>query len=182
VPLSVGGRSWAPYNTMLPGPRPTSVPYHMQVASWSIQPFGHNRHRPRLVCVRTVHRETVGTTVPGGRGAGSHLTQCRMGGLRPTSVPRKGRKERKSIYSGFSHQGTYKALRRGSHSFTCKQHHAWHHDPSNCSATMHQPRPYNCRVHGPYTAVYKAVYGKCTRPLCGRVRPFTRPKSVYTAV
>jgi len=28
------------------------------------------------------------------------------------------------LYSDFSHQGTYKALRHGSHSFTCKQHHA----------------------------------------------------------
>jgi len=37
-------------------------------------------------------------------------------------------KERKRkeeyLYSAFSHQGTYKALRHGSHSFTCKQHHA----------------------------------------------------------
>ena len=32
---------------------------------------------------------------------------------------RKGKEE----YSAFSHQGTYKALRHGSHSFTCKQHH-----------------------------------------------------------
>ena len=38
---------------------------------------------------------------------------------------RKGKeKERKSIYSAFLHEGTHKALRHGSHSFTCKQHHA----------------------------------------------------------
>jgi len=34
----------------------------------------------------------------------------------------KGKEE--YLYSAFSHQGTYKALRHGSHSFTCKQHHA----------------------------------------------------------
>ena len=32
--------------------------------------------------------------------------------------PRKGKEE--YLYSAFSHQGTYKALRHGSHSFTCK--------------------------------------------------------------
>jgi len=35
---------------------------------------------------------------------------------------RKGKEE--YLYSAFSHEGTYKALRHGSHSFTCKQHHA----------------------------------------------------------
>ena len=35
---------------------------------------------------------------------------------------RKGKEE--YLYSAFSHQGTHKALRHGSHSFTCKQHHA----------------------------------------------------------
>jgi len=35
---------------------------------------------------------------------------------------RKGKEE--YLYSAFSHQGTYKVLRHGSHSFTCKQHHA----------------------------------------------------------
>jgi len=35
---------------------------------------------------------------------------------------RKGKEE--YLYSAFLHQGTYKALRHGSHSFTCKQHHA----------------------------------------------------------
>jgi len=39
---------------------------------------------------------------------------------------RKGKEE--YLYSAFSHQGTSKVLRHGSHSFTCKQHHAclWH--------------------------------------------------------
>jgi len=37
-------------------------------------------------------------------------------------MERKGKEE--YLYSAFSHQGTYKALRHGSHSFTCKQHHA----------------------------------------------------------
>ena len=35
---------------------------------------------------------------------------------------RKGKEE--YLYSAFPHQSTYKALRHGSHSFTCKQHHA----------------------------------------------------------
>jgi len=34
----------------------------------------------------------------------------------------KGKEE--YLYSAFLHQGTHKALRHGSHSFTCKQHHA----------------------------------------------------------
>ena len=36
----------------------------------------------------------------------------------------KGKGKEEYLYSAFLHQGTYKALRRGSHSFTCKQHHA----------------------------------------------------------
>jgi len=40
-------------------------------------------------------------------------------------LPQRKRKGRVFIlYSAFLHQGTYKALRHGSHSFTCKQHHA----------------------------------------------------------
>ena len=35
---------------------------------------------------------------------------------------RKGNEE--YLYSAILHQGTHKALRHGSHSFTCKQHHA----------------------------------------------------------
>ena len=35
---------------------------------------------------------------------------------------RKGKEE--YLYSAFLHQGTHKALRYGSHSFTCKQQHA----------------------------------------------------------
>ena len=39
------------------------------------------------------------------------------------SLPlRKGKEE--YLYSAILHQGTHKALRHGSHSFTCKQHHA----------------------------------------------------------
>ena len=37
-------------------------------------------------------------------------------------LERKGNEE--YLYSAFSDQGTYKSLRHGSHSFTCKQHHA----------------------------------------------------------
>ena len=40
----------------------------------------------------------------------------------PSEKERKGKEE--YLYSAFSHQGTYKVLRHGSHSFTCKQHHA----------------------------------------------------------
>jgi len=36
----------------------------------------------------------------------------------------KGKGKEEYLYSAFLHQGTLKALRRGSHSFTCKQHHA----------------------------------------------------------
>jgi len=41
VPLSVG-EAGSPFNTISPGPRLTPC----QVASWSIQPFGHNIHGP----------------------------------------------------------------------------------------------------------------------------------------
>jgi len=37
-------------------------------------------------------------------------------------MERKGKEE--YLYSAFLRQGTHKALRHGSHSFTCKQHHA----------------------------------------------------------
>jgi len=62
----------SPSNTMLPGLR---LPTY-QVASWSIQPFGHNRHGPKI----------------GGRGAVPfrgklNLTQCgRDRGLPPCQV------------------------------------------------------------------------------------------------
>ena len=45
-----------------------------------------------------------------GDGAGGHWLE------------RKGKEE--YLYSAFLHQGTHKVLRHGSHSFTCKQHHA----------------------------------------------------------
>jgi len=38
------------------------------------------------------------------------------------TVKRKGKEE--YLYIAFLHQGTHKALRHGSHSFTCKQYHA----------------------------------------------------------
>jgi len=41
---------------------------------------------------------------------------------RPLPKERKGKVE--YLYSAFLHQGTHKVLRHGSHSFTCKQHHA----------------------------------------------------------
>ena len=44
--------------------------------------------------------------------------------LRPSAVKGKGKGKEEYLYSAFLHQGTLKALRRGSHSFTCKQHHA----------------------------------------------------------
>ena len=39
-------------------------------------------------------------------------------------LQRKGKEKEEYLYSAFLHQGTHKALRHGSHSFTCKQHHA----------------------------------------------------------
>ena len=39
----LGDEAGPPSNAMSPGLRPTSY----QVASWSIQPFSHNRHRPK---------------------------------------------------------------------------------------------------------------------------------------
>ena len=36
----------------------------------------------------------------------------------------KGKGKEEYLCSAFLHQGTHKALRHGSHSFTCKQHHA----------------------------------------------------------
>jgi len=43
-------------------------------------------------------------------------------GMYARSLKRKGKEE--YLYSAFLHQGTHKALWHGSHSFTCKQHHA----------------------------------------------------------
>jgi len=66
------GGSWAPSNTMLPGR--VLPPY--QVASWSIQLFGHNRHGLK-----------IGGCAPFRREMGPHLTQCRLGrGLPPYQV------------------------------------------------------------------------------------------------
>jgi len=48
------------------------------------------------------------------------------------SKERKGKEE--YLYSAFLHQGTHKVLRHGSHSFTCKQHHA-------CLRRVHQMSP-----------------------------------------
>jgi len=44
--------------------------------------------------------------------------------LRSICVRQKGKGKEEYLCSAFSHQGTSKALRHGSHSFTCKQHHA----------------------------------------------------------
>jgi len=54
----------SPSNTMWPGP---GIP-PCQVAFYSIQPFGHNRHGPK-----------VGAAVPLSGELGLHLTQCRLG-------------------------------------------------------------------------------------------------------
>ena len=45
VPLFGGGEAGSPSSTMWPGPRPTAIP---SGASWSMQPFGHNRHGPKI--------------------------------------------------------------------------------------------------------------------------------------
>ena len=49
------------------------------------------------------------------QGAAVNAATDRTGEDRVTKRKRKGR-----VYSAFLHQGTYKALRHGSHSFTCK--------------------------------------------------------------
>ena len=51
-----------------------------------------------------------------------------------TQSGRKGKEE--YLYSTFLHQGTHKALRHGSHSITCKQHHA-----CLCFMSIHQMAP-----------------------------------------
>ena len=75
VPLYVGAGS--PSNTMSPG-RGLS-PY--QVVSWSIQPFGHNRHGPKS-------GDGAAVSLSVGEGElGPHLTQCGLGrGLPPYQV------------------------------------------------------------------------------------------------
>ena len=55
----------SPSNTMSPGP---SLPPY-QVASWSIQPFGHNRRGPKI----------GGSALFFGRGLDPHTTQCHLG-------------------------------------------------------------------------------------------------------
>jgi len=72
VPLSGGGAG--PYLIQC-GLGRDLPPY--QVASWSIQPFGHNRHQPKM-----------GGCAPFGEGElGPHLTQCGRGqGLPPCPV------------------------------------------------------------------------------------------------
>ena len=73
VPLFREG-SWAPSNTMLPGPRPTSVP-----SGILIHPaFGHNRHVPKI----------GGGCAPFGGELGPYLTQHGRGGPMPTCLPR----------------------------------------------------------------------------------------------
>ena len=42
----------------------------------------------------------------------------------PWSVQKERKGKEEYLCSAFLHQGTHKALRHGSHSFTCKQHHA----------------------------------------------------------
>ena len=69
-----------------------------------------------------------------------HLAGDMRCGLKRFFVCSKGKEE--YLYSAFSQQGTYKALRHGSHSFTCKQRHAClsfvaftrcHHHSNLCS-------------------------------------------------
>jgi len=53
---------------------------------------------------------------------------CKGCSLRPKGPKARvrilGKGKEEYLYSAFLHQGTYKVLRYGSHSFTCKQHHA----------------------------------------------------------
>jgi len=73
VPLFREGEAGSPSNTMSPGPTPIP-PY--QVTSSSNQPFGHNRHEPKIE-VLCPFREV---------GAGSP-SNTMWPGPRPTSVP-----------------------------------------------------------------------------------------------
>ena len=59
-----GGGAGSPSNTMSPGPRPTSVPSGILI----IQPFGHNRHGPK-----------IGGCALFGRGAGSPSNTVKPG-------------------------------------------------------------------------------------------------------
>jgi len=66
------GVAGSPSNTKSPEPRPTSIPNGIL----SIQPYGHNGHRPKIV-VEAVPLQ----------GRGRHLTQCRVNrGLPPYQV------------------------------------------------------------------------------------------------
>jgi len=51
----------------------------------------------------------------------ARLAAATLSGSAASTGKKKGRV---FIYSAFLHQGTHKALKHGSHSFTCKQHHA----------------------------------------------------------
>ena len=46
------------------------------------------------------------------------------GSTPPTALIGKRKGKEEYLYSAFLHQGTLKALRHGSHSFTCEKHHA----------------------------------------------------------
>jgi len=60
------GESWAPFNTMWPGPRPIFVPSGILIQT--AQPFWHNRHSP-----------TIGGLYPFlGGGLGPNLSQCNV--------------------------------------------------------------------------------------------------------
>jgi len=63
-----------------------------QVASWSIQPFGHNRHRPGFIrtqpCLRpSINRESGGVFCAPFRGGTGSQTNTMSPGPRPISVP-----------------------------------------------------------------------------------------------
>ena len=73
VPLSRGGAG-SPSNTMWSGPGRGLLPY--QVASSSIQPFGHiNRHGPKI------------GSVPFFMGGAGSPSNTKTPGTRPTSIP-----------------------------------------------------------------------------------------------
>jgi len=74
-PFFAGGGAGSPSNTRTPWPRPTSY----QVASSSIQPFGHNRNRPKIGgCAPFLEGEEL---------AGSPSNTSRLGrGLPPYQV------------------------------------------------------------------------------------------------
>ena len=87
----------------------------------SIQQFG----RSSIACQSEISSplESIQSTGSGPDLPATHISQPECSDA--SAVEKEARKGKEEyLYSAFSHQGTYKALRHGSHRFTRKQHHA----------------------------------------------------------